>query len=329
MANHKDLLPIVIDEKTKDFRGIFWIVVQKIKSLVVSKTLDTGNSKETKKEKSLLFNLDWIEDLEIAEKILDQMSDEEVIWDSDKKSLIKYFHPDIPNKEWENFSVKVRRLIFLRINGIQEVWSKENSNEKNWRDWNTYNYRWRTYYSTNLYTHSDEKVVWIMTKAINEISYNSESTIKVVQITLKFLLELITIEDIDEQIKKDLLLTMRKQVEKNLFSTNVFSIGDLPKEINCEKILDLIIEIEEKSQIPCKRTKRSIVVYYANCGLLRHHHPKRLRERINQFGNNYGIDTRSIWRNVSHVAKWPKNSKINDPNRPYLDKNSAPRKYRK
>jgi len=85
-----------------------------------------------------------------------------------------------------------------------------------------------------------------MTKAINDISNSSESILKVVELTLKYLQELL--EDINEErVNKDLLLTMRKQVEKILFSNNIFSIGDLPKEINCEKILDIIANIEDIS----------------------------------------------------------------------------------
>jgi hypothetical protein len=68
-----------------------------------------------------------------------------------------------------------------------------------------------------------------------------------------------------EQAKKDLLLTMRIQVEKLLFHDSTFSIIDLPQEINCEKVLDVVIAIEDISGVPCKRTKRGIVVYFTNC----------------------------------------------------------------
>jgi len=331
MTGSKDLLPVAVKESPKSHRGVFWAVLKRVKSLVGSKLTKTNGSEKIEKEKSLLFNLNWIEDLEIAGKILDQMSDDEVLWDSDKKSLIKYFHPDIPNLEWENFSSEVRRLIFLRVHSIQEAWKEtkvSNSSKNNWRNWNTYNYQWRTYYSSHLYEHTSKKVTWIMTKAINDISNSSESILKVVELTLKYLQELL--EDINEErVNKDLLLTMRKQVEKILFSNNIFSIGDLPKEINCEKILDIIANIEDISWIFCRRTKRSILVYYANCWLLRHHDPKRLRERINYLGRKYWINTQDIWKNVTHVAKWPKKFKTNDPNRLYLNRNSTPRSFKK
>jgi len=55
-------------------------VLKRVKSLVGSKLTKTNGSEKIEKEKSLLFNLNWIEDLEIAGKILDQMSDDEVLW---------------------------------------------------------------------------------------------------------------------------------------------------------------------------------------------------------------------------------------------------------
>ena len=232
-----------------------------------------------------------VENPELAEQLLEKMTDKEILGNHSIIDLLKKFHPDTIKSQWIWFNQEVREKITIRLLSIKKNLNQYPKGEEN-NSWNKQTW--------NFYPHENVHVSQIMNQAIIELNLKKDTPLNIIK---KYSNCIEKLTEIWVNIEMETLYLFEKTEEK-LINFLESQSGDtifaswLP-DIHADKLLDEISKLEKTYNLDWSLVKTFIIQYVADDCLLRNHHKESARRKITILGNKYRINTRIIRRQFS------------------------------
>jgi len=275
---------LIQTDKAEKNKSLFKQILTSFKNSLITIIPEKETLIQEEITESLLFNLRKIEDPYLAEKLLDEMTDKEILGNHSIIDLLKNFHPDTLKSQWDWFHQEVREKITTRLLSIH----KKTNNDS--RSSNTSNNYANSQFSDLMY------------KAMLEITLFKQAPLYIIEKCIYYIAELQkTWLEATKEIKCLLQKTEEAIIEsiEHLWSDSIA----LPPSIEEEKILDQILKIEQEHNLDWTLLKTLIIQYLADHHLINFYNSEKAKEKIRKLGWKYNINTKGIRKDFSRREK--------------------------